>query len=138
MERHQDWPTLLSNFISSHHSKEFKYGEHDCCLYACDAVLAMTGVDIAEEFRGYDKDTLPKILKESKGVAGIATKITKKFNLATIPPSFAQRGDLAYLKDASGQAVIGIVSMRGDVYVASELGVVAFPIDQCIRAWRVG
>ena len=138
MERYQDWPTLLSNFISSHHNKGFEYGKHDCCLYACDAVFAMTGVDIAEEFRGYDKDTLPEILKKNKGVAGIATSITKKFNLAAIPPSFAQRGDLVYLKDDSGQAVIGFVSMKGDVYVASELGVVAFPIDQCIRAWRIG
>ncbi len=139
MDRYQDWPVRLNKFIADHHNQGFEYGKHDCCLYVCDAVLAMTGVDMAEDFRGYDESSFQELLDKNHGIGGIAIQIAKKLNLSKIPVSFAQRGDVVYLKDVEGQLVLGIVAMNGkDVYVASNIGIVSFPLHQCDYAWRIG
>ena len=138
MERYHDWPTRLNKFIIDYRDKGFDYGKHDCCLYVCDAIKAITGVDMAEDFRGYNKKSFQKLLDDNKGVEGIALQMAKKLNLPRIPISFAQRGDVVYLKDEKDQKVLGIISMNGDIYVASEIGIVSFPINQGIHAWRIG
>ena len=139
MDRYQDWSVRLNKFITDHHTQGFEYGKHDCCLYVCDAVLAMTGVDMAEDFRGYDEKSFEKLLKDNKGVGGIAIQMAKKLNLHKIPVSFAQRGDVVYLKDSEEQSVLGIVSMNGrDVYVATNIGVTEYPLVHCNHAWRIG
>lgn len=46
------WRSALSKCIEEALQRPFEWGRHDCALFAADAVLAMTGVDPAEGWRG--------------------------------------------------------------------------------------
>ena len=52
MTRKPDWQALLDAFLAEHQFDTFQYGRWDCCLFVCDAVLVMTGVDPAAAYRG--------------------------------------------------------------------------------------
>ena len=52
LRRLEDWPERLAEAIEAANERPFSWGRHDCCLFACDAVMAMTGVDPAKPFRG--------------------------------------------------------------------------------------
>src|SRR5690606_22731839 len=51
-ERFTNWRTALNDYVHSVMSKPFIWGTHDCALWAAGAVLAMTGYDPAEKYRG--------------------------------------------------------------------------------------
>ena len=46
------WRSALSSCIEEALQRPFEWGRHDCALFAADAVLAMTRVDLAAEWRG--------------------------------------------------------------------------------------
>ena len=46
------WQGALDRFLTAHRETRFQYGVWDCCLFACDAIEVMTGVDVAAQFRG--------------------------------------------------------------------------------------
>ena len=52
MERLQDWPSRLAEFVESRRDVGFARGKADCCMLVADAVQAMTGVDYAARWRG--------------------------------------------------------------------------------------
>ncbi len=45
--RRPDWPARLRTIIEAARERPFSWGQHDCCLFASDAIEAMTGVDPA-------------------------------------------------------------------------------------------
>lgn len=47
------WRSALSRHIALAAPKAPVWGTHDCALFPADGVLAMTGVDPAEAFRGH-------------------------------------------------------------------------------------
>ena len=53
IKRRPDWPEKLAAFIETRRERVFSWGEQDCALLAADAVLEMTGVDLASGLRGY-------------------------------------------------------------------------------------
>jgi hypothetical protein len=42
----------LSDGLLEHQSDSFSYGRWDCCLFVCDAIRVMTGIDLAADYRG--------------------------------------------------------------------------------------
>jgi hypothetical protein len=44
--------TEMHKAIDAKKETTFKWGSHDCCMFAADVVQAMTGEDWASEFRG--------------------------------------------------------------------------------------
>ncbi|MGF7180380.1 DUF6950 family protein [Tunturiibacter psychrotolerans] len=56
LDKHLHWHTrAFHNFLLESAGEPFKWGSNDCCLYAANAILACTGVDIASDFRGIYK-----------------------------------------------------------------------------------
>lgn len=53
MTRAPDWRARLAALVEQRRAAPFVWGAHDCCLWASDAVLAMTGLDVAAPLRGY-------------------------------------------------------------------------------------
>jgi hypothetical protein len=97
-ERFENWPERLNALIALRCSRPFAWGEHDCALFACDAVLAMTGADPAAWFRGrYRTRRGAYRLLKTFGGAGLAAtweKIAAQRGLPEIAPAFARRGDV--------------------------------------------
>lgn len=134
LTRKQDWQLHFEKCVSENYNKKFEWGTHDCCLWAANLVLAITGTDIAEKFRGtYStaKDA-QHILKEFGGVAELCTKYTGK---EPVSPLLAAVGDLV-LTDYMGQHTMAVCN--GETLLATGVdGLVSLPMLAALKAWRI-
>ena len=140
--RKEDWPTRLHNFLQDSTAHTFSWGEHDCCLLVADAVLAMTEVDLAADYRGQYDDAASAVslinqLCGGKTAADLCGFVMAQNGCQQLPSVlFAQRGDVVALEDDT----IGIVHLDGK-------HVVCYGQDNCLHlvdlasgvlAWRIG
>lgn len=138
------WDTeLLPAFLYDRKDQAFKWGVNDCSLFAADAVQAITGTDIASDFRrGYtDHATSLAVIQSVSGgstVADAAAYCAAKHNMPEYTfPLMAQRGDLV-AADNDGQLIAGVVHGDGrHVVTVGESGLMYLPITQIKRAWKV-
>lgn len=143
MKRYTDWERRLSFFVSSRINCQFEWGNHDCCMFACDGIQAITGIDPAHEFRGiyHDRNTAITALRElyGTGLEGVIEAITEEHGMPEIEPLTIQRGDIALIHDKKGFPLMGLcvdgkyIGVPGDT-----CGISLHTIDKTYRAWRVG
>jgi hypothetical protein len=149
------WQEILHNYLLRRQNESFSWGTMDCCLFACDAVLEMTGIDLAVDFRGkYDSlITAVKAMKrfvadadedveepndgESDLVEAVAVTIALQHGIEEVPLLMAQRGDVVLLDSPLGKG-LGILGLRGThVHCTGPDGIVEVPLIECSRAWRI-
>jgi hypothetical protein len=136
---HENWPTLLAEFIEKRRHMAFEWGTHDCCLFVCDAVLAITGIDPAQDvFRGKYRDALGarRLLRRHGGVEKIAAKICARLEFGEVRLTLAGRGDVMLYMDGE-EPVLGVCLGRLSAFVAPD-GLRFVPTLSCSRAWKVG
>lgn len=154
---HPHWQELLHNYFLRRENEAFKWGTMDCCLFACDAVLELTGVDMAADFRGHYDSLLSavRVMKSftaedlntkehdeeedgsSEFVEAVAVKAFAGFGLEEVPVLMAQRGDMLLLDSPLGKG-LGILGLRGThAHCAGQDGVIDVPLQECLRAWRI-
>jgi hypothetical protein len=144
IQRKEHWATRdYHQFLLSRASMPFGWGQNDCALFAADGILAITGVDIAVDFRGKYSDERSafatiKFLAGGKTVGDAAAWCARKFGLVELQhPLMAQRGDLVVFQNGEN-LIAGLVHLNGRHMVSvSESGAVRFPITDVKRAWRV-
>lgn len=132
--RFPDWQQRLTAYLHGIARLPLEYGRHDCALFAAGAVLAMTGVDFAADWRGRYTTRRGglRIMRRSGYHDHVA------FVRATFPPvavAMALPGDLAVLDGADGPS-LGVVQ-GPSVYVlhpAGHLGVM--PLTEAVEAFR--
>ena len=131
MDRLSNWEEILSEYIESKRFEPFEYGLNDCCTFASDAIVAMTGVDPIPEFRGkYDS-----LLSSAKGLKTIGNgnlESTMDSKFTEVPIGNAQRGDLAFFDDS-----VGIV-YGSFAWFVSDDGLERVPRNLWDKAWSVG
>jgi len=138
MTRYYDWQTKLREFIESRTFSPFAFGVNDCCLFACDAIAAITGVDMAAEIRGYTTEAeADAVLAQWGGVEGVAAAMCEKHGAPEIPPAFAQRGDVVLCHLVTGDTLT-IVDTGGRLVGPGKDGLVTVPRKTMRRAWRIG
>src|ERR1700735_5391711 len=124
-DRAEHWATrAYHDFLKARANEPFAWGAQDCALFAADGVLAITGVDIAADFRGkYDDEA--SAFAAIKTIAGGSTVEDAAVYCATkhgLPewshPLRAQRGDLVVLEDA-GRIIAGLIHLNGRHIVAA-------------------
>jgi hypothetical protein len=141
MNRMLDWETKLADFIHANLRTPFAWGKFDCCLFACDAVQAVTGTDLARDFRGkYDSlASAYAMAKEYSGgaIAELAEKKAAEYELAEVPLAFASRGDVVLVSTVLGDA-LGIIGMDGiDALCSASHGLVKVSRSAWKKAWRI-
>lgn len=132
-ERRQDWPERLFAMIEARRATPFEWGAHDCCSFAADAVLEMTGTDPIADLRGQwtDEVSALRLLKAHGGLEALATERLG----VLIAPAFAQRGDVV-LHTLTGREALGVCI--GDRFAAvGDVGVELVPMSHAVQAWRV-
>lgn len=135
MTRLPDWPWRLDAFMCASTDRPFEWGAHDCCLFVCDAIEAMTGVDVAAAYRGKYRSARGAIRLGS--VESIAVKVTTEHGMFEIGPLYAGGGDVVLAESGEGPA-LGIVALNGRVALgAGKVGLVEVPQKKWRRAWRV-
>jgi hypothetical protein len=139
LKRTSTWERALHDFILSRAHAPFQHGLHDCALFACDGIQAMTGVDIAEDMRGYTTEAgaFKAIRKITGGstVEDAADYCAQKYGLAEyLYPLMAQRGDLV-LVDHDGMRM-ALIHPSGVCAVApGDVGLLRIPLTAITRAW---
>ena len=142
MQRRSDWQSVLDEFLRAHHNRRFEYGTWDCCLFVCDAIVAMTGVDLAASYRGkYSTRTgALHVISERTGTASIlavAENSAAAHHMPEIPVLHAHRGDMVVVARGRDYS-LGLVALNGrDVIVTSKRGLWRLPLSHAVRAWQV-
>lgn len=139
--RKTNWHHLLDTHIRASAQRDFAWGVHDCAMFACDAILAMTGDDPAMRFRGtYDSEEGAREALEGfvgGGLLGAAQVICTQMGYAEINPRFAQRGDVVLSHGGQGDS-LGVVGLNGrEALIAAKYGLLAIPLKTLGHAWRV-
>lgn len=134
MTRLPDWPDRLSALVARAHTQPFAWGLHDCCLWAADAVLALTGHDPADGLRGRYADATGamRALQAVGGLLG-AGRLT---GVRLAGPGYARDGDVALVSD--GRRPMLAVRAGAVWLVAATGGLHALPADSARMAWGVG
>jgi hypothetical protein len=143
VKRFDDWPTRLDAFIESRKEYAFSWGGQDCCLFACDCILEMTGEDLVRQYRNRYHDAagaqsmLENFSDEPMTVGSLASEIAKAHGIEKVPVSFAQRGDVVLVLQEERES-LGVVSLAGDtLWAPEELGLAELPLSSAIKAWRI-
>lgn len=142
LRRFEDWPSRLNSYLETRRYAEFGYGSHDCCLFVGDAILAMTGTDIAAYFRNSYRSSLEALRRIRSytpfaTVEGVVEAVMRDYELPELRvPAQATRGDAVLLETPSGDT-LGLISLSGHLIAASERGWRTFSLEHARRAWRV-
>lgn len=91
-QRLPDWQVRLASLMAQRRAAAFAWGSNDCCLFAADALRAITGHDPAADLRGAYCTALQaaRVLRTVGGVAGVAATRAG----APVPVALAQPGDV--------------------------------------------
>ena len=142
MQRRPDWQVVLDAFLVAHGNRRFEYGKWDCCLFVCDAIAEMTGVDLAGGYRGKYSTRMGALhaIGEQLGTASIqavAANAAAAHHMPEVPVLHAQRGDMVLVQRGRNYS-LGLVALNGrDVIVTSKRGLWRLPLSCAIRAWQV-
>jgi len=144
MTRKKNWIQLLHAEIERSRKLPFAWGSFDCALFACNCVLAITGVDPAVEFRGKysDEEGVAKLFQSQGGsLESLAAAVAAKIGMPETRLGFAGRGDLVLVNnslDGSFSRALGIVGMNGPIALcASEKGLARIHARRWLRGWKV-
>jgi hypothetical protein len=140
--RKANWQSEFDWLITSSRNRAFEWGKWDCCLFVADAILAVTGDDLAAGLRG-SYSSLGEarwLLRARYGSASIERSVARLFSIAGIPgitPGFAMRGDPVIAR--SGRDFqIGLVALNGGIIINSETkGLTSVPRSLVTRAWHI-
>ena len=128
-----DWQTRLECLCADRMAAPFVWGQQDCCLWAADAVQALTGQDPAAHLRGqYDTaEGAARLLRELGGVRAVATTALGP----AVPVLRAAVGDVVLIHNA-GRDLLG-VCIGTAVLAPGPAGLGAVPLMSAQAAWKV-
>ena len=142
MQRRSDWQRALDEFVRVNQDRRFEYGKWDCCLFVCDAIIEMTGIDLAAPYRGKysTRAEALRAISEQLGTASIqavAENAAATHHMPEVPVLHAHRGDMVLV--ARGRDFsLGLVALNGrDAIVASKFGLWRLSLSRAVRAWQV-
>ena len=140
MTRLPDWPARLAAFLEERRAAPFAWGTNDCCLFAADAVLAITGLDLAAKWRGSYLNAAGalKALKDGGGMIKILASVLPAADLLRNVRQ-AQRGDVVLLPSRRDgmRIACGVVDLSGRAASPGERGIATLPLRAAIIGWRV-
>lgn len=128
--RKDNWPSYLNQFLST--VGPFEWGKNDCCLFAANAVEAITGHDPAKQYRGYK--TKLGAAKKLKGQS-IESVWTKEFG-EPINPKLLQRGDVVLFQNEQEQSV-GVCLGIKFAAIAEEGLMMLDMQERAIMGWKI-
>lgn len=136
MIRTEGWEQRLWAVTAAAVETPHVWGAHDCALFAADCIAAMTGVDLAEGWRGtYDTEAgaLRIIAEAGAGSLGDFAAL----HLPEIEPGLATRGDVVTCAHPDGGDFLAVVE-RHVCLSPGPVRLLQVPRGQAVRAFKVG
>lgn len=137
MTRFPDWEARLHRFLDARRHTPFAIGTADCCTFAADAVLKMTGTDPMEPWRG-TYETKADAIEMVEAFGGLPRFLGVVLG-PQIPVAEAMTGDVA-LVIPGGETTerLAAAVVVNEVAVAQgAAGTVAIPMARAVAAYRV-
>ncbi len=135
-----DWEARMNRAIDALRDTPFQWGRADCVLAVVDIVLAMTGSDIAGEYRGrYTEQRGAYRLLGKYAGAGLEAAAAKRFRELAAPEivvALARRGDVLLFDGAAEPSLAICIGQHAAAM--GEAGLLFIPALDCRRAWRIG
>lgn len=132
LQRQEDWQPRLIAYLATIARRDFDPEQHHCALFAADAIHAMTGQDLAAEWRGLSIAAGLIALRKTGHVDHIALTASL---LTEVPVSFGQPGDVAAVPTPEGLA-LGIVQGAA-IYVLRPTGLGLVSLLSASRMFRI-
>lgn len=132
-DRRPDWQARFAALCAERQDAPFVWGTHDCCLWAADAVQAITGLDFAAQHRGQyrDAESAARLLHRLGGVGAIASAALG----APVPVAFAAVGDVLLVLQEGRNA---LAVCNGDSALGpGPQGLAVLGMDAALAAWKV-
>lgn len=131
--RLRDWPERLDALMAERRDAPFAWGRNDCCLFAADAVLAVSGIDVADQLRGrYDTAAqAAELLEDLGGVERLAEQMLGD----EVLPAQAQPGDIGLVHTGGRQSLA--VCGGQHWHAPGEARLETLPRSAATRAWRM-
>ena len=132
-QRMRDWPERLAALFAAREAQPFEWGAHDCCLFAADAVLAVTGHDPAADLRGTYRTAAQaaQVMERFGGLAGVAIERAGR----VVPVALAQPGDVGLSRHDMPRPTLAVWGGTA-WHAAAAVGLVVVPTEAITRAWR--
>ncbi len=130
--RHPQWTTRLPETLKNTINRPFVWGEHDCCLFASDCVIAVCNFDPCERIRGRYKTKTGAFRVLQKEFGTLDGAVSRFFD--EIPTNEAGRGDIVMFEGDEGET-LGVL-WAGKLWAVSTDGVRAVS-NKPKKAWRV-
>jgi hypothetical protein len=135
MQRRPDWQSQLTRYLAQIARKPFTEGAHDCFLFCADAGLAITGVDLADGWRGHYATTRAGLKLFRRAGYGDHIGYVAQ-HLPETPTARARAGDWVVVATDDGPS-LGI--LQGEmIYVLMQAGLGLVPRSAALRAFKVG
>lgn len=119
---------MLGDYLASAQGKTFRYGRHDCALFAARWVEEQTGRDLTLGIRHQSLREGLELLRAAGFESHIAVAASQ---LEEVPPLMARRGDIAAV-----DRCLGIVTGER-VALLERKGMATVPLTSATRAFRV-
>lgn len=132
--RLQNWQSFFSEFIEHRKHSRFSWGKNDCCLFAADSTLAITGKDFAAKYRGVynDETSALALIGKFGSLEQLCSTLT---GIAPIAASYADVGDVVLAKYA-GRELLAVANGIHVLAVGSE-GIIMLPLSTCTKTWKI-
>jgi hypothetical protein len=139
MTRLTDWPERLDRLVEAARHSTFTWGRFDCCLFAADAVSAITGIDPAALWRGTyaDARTAARLLARMGGLEATAAGIARHHGWPGVPPAFLGRGDVALVRLEDDRDALA-VCLGAALVLPAQRGLAVLDRTHALSGWRIG
>jgi len=133
--RYPDWPSRFTHALQFAEEKGFVWGESDCCLFSCNLVKAITGVDYGASFRNRYTDQRGAVIALSEFSGGSLRDTANLIMGPELPLRCASRGDFVLANQGIGD-MLGVCVGETAVFLADK-GLVFLKLNQCKTAWGI-
>ncbi len=141
MHRKDSWLDDLAIYINQTMHKRFRWGSHDCIIFATGAVEAMTGVNVIYDLQGYrnTREALKALMKYSgRDLEGACVAVAEHHKIPEIPPDLAgHTGDIVLLKEGGFIGETLALCYSGFLFAPGEKGLMVMSDEKAVRAWRL-
>jgi hypothetical protein len=139
MTRLPDWPERLDRVVAAARDRAFAWGSFDCCLFAADAVAAVTGIDPAVSWRETYADACSavRLLARVGGLEVVAMRVAGHYGWRGTAPVFLGRGDLALVRLDDGRPALA-VCLGARFALPAMRGLAVLDRAQALSGWKVG
>lgn len=136
MNRHPQWEERLIALVTKRMATPYAWGEHDCLLFAAEAVKALTGKDHARKHRGkYDSFASAYAYLRTLGHDSPEAMLDSLLDVK--PVGFAHRGDIVMADDGIPALCMGAFALSVGQEGNRE-GLVRVQRTDWVKAWAVG